>query len=94
MALLSHSVFFRVTRCLAGLAELKQIPIELIYYRATNSVCSPAPCGEGLGVGVGVDLPQNILKYPVNIRQHIVIPISQDLIAVRRKGLRAFLIGS
>ena len=75
-------------------AQLKRIPLELIHHPATNSVCSPPPCGEGLGVGVGVDLAQNILKYPVNIRQHIVIPISQDLITVRRKGLRAFLIGS
>src|SRR5947208_420225 len=27
-------------------------PAHMIHYLATNSVCSPPPCGEGLGVGV------------------------------------------
>src|SRR4051794_20447043 len=35
-----------------GVGALEHVPLRLIHYRATNSVCSPPPCGEGLGVGV------------------------------------------
>ena len=36
---------------------LKRIPVELIHNGATSSVCSPPPCGEGLGVAVRVGKP-------------------------------------
>src|SRR5919109_5498931 len=34
------------------LASLERVPFDLTHKSATHSVCSPPPCGEGVGVGV------------------------------------------
>src|SRR5262245_50168581 len=46
---------------------LPPVSLCLMHGGATNSVCSPPPCGEGLGVGVvrrGICVPYRITPLP------------------------------
>ncbi len=47
-------------RRLGDRSQLEHVAAKLMHNGATNSVCSPPPCGEGLGVGVRVGKPRHV----------------------------------
>src|SRR5262245_7546786 len=53
----------------------------------------PSPLWGGAGGGGRNYCAENVLQHTIDIRQHIVVPISQDAVAIRFKYLRAFFVG-
>src|SRR5580704_16834890 len=74
---------------LGNSASLDRLPLVLTHKRAANAVCSPPPCGEGLGVGVHADCSVNVLQHTLDIRQHVIVRVAQHSIAIRFENARA-----
>jgi hypothetical protein len=74
---------------LGNSASLDRLPLVLTHKRAANAVCSPPPCGEGLGVGVHADCSVNVLQHTLDILQHVIVPVAQHSIAIRFENARA-----
>jgi hypothetical protein len=53
----------------------------------------PSPLWGGVGGGGRCYIAENVLEHAIDVRQHVVIPVSQHPVSVRCKGLCARLVG-